>query len=279
MNVPEFVIREKVKQFLMEDISSGDLTSILVPDSIRRAEIIAKEKGIFAGGEVARIAFDIMDVDVNYSIPDGSSFEEKQVLMEVEGKTRNILMAERTVLNILMKMSGIATTTKFMVERASKVNPSVRIAATRKTTPGFRLFEKMAVKIAGGDTHRYGLSDAVLIKNNHIIASGGIEQVLKTVKNASFTKKIEVEVRRLEDGIYAAKEVDIIMFDNMKPEEIEAVVKKLNELNLREKVILEASGNITPDNVEEYAKTGVDVISSGYITHSAQPVDMSLYLV
>ncbi|HID42456.1 MAG TPA: carboxylating nicotinate-nucleotide diphosphorylase [Archaeoglobaceae archaeon] len=279
MNVPEFVIREKVKQFLMEDISSGDLTSILVPDSIRRAEIIAKEKGIFAGGEVARIAFDIMDVDVNYSIPDGSSFEEKQVLMEVEGKTRNILMAERTVLNILMKMSGIATTTKFMVERANKVNPSVRIAATRKTTPGFRLFEKMAVKIAGGDTHRYGLSDAVLIKNNHIIASGGIEQVLKTVKNASFTKKIEVEVRRLEDGIYAAKEVDIIMFDNMKPEEIEAVVKKLNELNLREKVVLEASGNITPDNVEEYAKTGVDVISSGYITHSAQPVDMSLYLV
>ena len=279
MNVPEFVIREKVKQFLMEDISSGDLTSILVPDSIRRAEIIAKEKGIFAGGEVARIAFDIMDVDVNYSIPDDSSFEEKQVLMEVEGKTRNILMAERTVLNILMKMSGIATTTKFMVERANKVNPSVRIAATRKTTPGFRLFEKMAVKIAGGDTHRYGLSDAVLIKNNHIIASGGIEQVLKTVKNASFTKKIEVEVRRLEDGIYAAKEVDIIMFDNMKPEEIEAVVKKLNELNLREKVVLEASGNITPDNVEEYAKTGVDVISSGYITHSAQPVDMSLYLV
>jgi nicotinate-nucleotide pyrophosphorylase (carboxylating) len=279
MNVPEFVIREKVKEFLMEDISSGDLTSSLVPDSIRKAEIMAKEKGIFAGGEVARIAFDVMDIDVNYTIPDGSSFEERQVLMEVEGKTRNILMAERTVLNMLMKMSGIATATKFMIERARKVNPSVRIAATRKTTPGFRLFEKMAVEIAEGDTHRYSLSDAVLIKSNHIIASGGVENALRIAKNVSFTKKIEIEVRRLEDAIYAAKEADIIMFDNMKPEDIETAVKKLKELNLREKVVLEASGNITPDNVEEYAKTGVDVISSGFITHSAQPVDMSLYLV
>ena len=279
MSIPEFVVKEKVKNFLMEDLSSGDLTSALIPDSVRKAEIVAKEKGVFAGSEVARIAFDIMDVEVTYSIPDGDSFEEKQAVMKVKGNARNILMAERTVLNILMKMSGIATTTRLMIQKAKKVNPSVKIAATRKTTPGFRLFEKMAVEVGGGDAHRFSLGDAILIKNNHIKAAGGIKEVLEKVSNASFTKKIEVEVNKLEDAVNAAYSADIIMFDNMKAEEVRKAVEKLEELGLREKIILEVSGNITPSNIEEYAKTGVDVISSGYITHSAKPVDMSLYLL
>lgn len=279
MNIPEFVIKGEVKKFLMEDLSIGDLTSALIPDDKKRAEIITKKKGIFAGSKVAETTFGIMDVEVNYSVPDGNCIEEGQVVMQVEGGARNILMTERTVLNIIMKMSGIATITKLMLEKAKKVNPSIRISATRKTTPGFRLFEKMAVDIAGGDTHRFGMGDAVLIKNNHISAAGGIKKALKIARTVSFTKKIEIEVGNIEDAIVAANEgVDIIMFDNMNPEEIKKAINRLEELELRENVILEASGNIRPENVEEYAETGVDVLSSGYITHSAESLDMSLRL-
>jgi len=218
-----------------------------------------------------------MNVEIVNSIEDGSEIRYGDVVMEVEGKAKNILMCERTVLNILMKMSGIATVTAKMVEKAKKVNPDIIIAATRKTMPGFRIFEKMAVSIGGGDTHRFSLGDCVLIKDNHIAVAGGLIEAIKFAKAASFTKKIEVEVKSVEDALTVAREgVDIIMFDNMSPNEIREAVKILEKEGLRERIILEASGGITPDNVEEYASTGVDVLSSGYITHSSKALDLSL---
>lgn len=272
---PEFLIRKKLLEFLEEDLSMGDITN--VPDCIAKAAIISKDNGVIAGVEVAKIAFDIMNVEIVNSIEDGSEIRYGDVVMEVEGKAKNILMCERTVLNILMKMSGIATVTAKMVEKAKKVNPDVIIAATRKTMPGFRIFEKMAVSIGGGDTHRFSLGDCVLIKDNHIAVAGGLIEAIKFAKAASFTKKIEVEVKSVEDALTVAREgVDIIMFDNMSPNEIREAVKILEKEGLRERIILEASGGITPDNVEEYASTGVDVLSSGYITHSSKALDLSL---
>jgi nicotinate-nucleotide pyrophosphorylase (carboxylating) len=260
----------------MEDLATGDVTSAFIPDVEVKAEIITKQRGIVAGVEIAQIVFEIMNLHVS-PIADGSFVEEKQRVMGIEGKARSILMAERTALNILMKMSGIATVTKRMLEKARKWNSSIKIAATRKTTPGFRLFEKLAVAIGGGDVHRYCLGDAILIKNNHIKVAGSVKKAIRLAKSASFIKKVEVEVRNIDEAIEAAKEgVDVIMFDNMKPDEITIAIKKLEKLGLRDKIILEASGDIKPENVEEFAKTGVDVLSSGYIIHSAKPLDMSL---
>jgi len=276
--MPRLVIEEHVRRFLMEDLALGDVTALAVPDIDIRAEIVAKQEGVVAGVEVAKIVFELMDVEVKRTIPDGSNVSRGQKVMYIEGKVRNILMAERTALNILTRMSGIATVTRNMLEKARKKNPAIKIAATRKTTPGFRLFEKMAVAIGGGDMHRYCLGDAVLIKNNHI-AITGIEDAIESAKAVSFTKKIEVEVRSVEEAVKVAKHVDIIMFDNMEPDEIKKAVKELENLGLRKRLILEASGGINPENVEEYACTGVDVLSSGYIIHSAKPLDMSLYLV
>jgi nicotinate-nucleotide pyrophosphorylase (carboxylating) len=278
MIFPKFLIRKKLVEFLEEDLSMGDVTNI--PDCTAKAAIISKDNGIIAGVEVARIAFDIMNLNVINSIEDGSKIRYGDVVMEVEGKAKDILMCERTVLNILMRMSGIATTTARMVEIARKVNPDVVVAATRKTTPGFRIFEKMAVYIGGGDMHRFSLGDCVLIKNNHVAIAGSLVEAIKFARAASFTKKIEVEVRSVEEALTAAREgVDIIMFDNMSPSEIREAVKALEKEGLRERVILEASGGITPDNVEEYASTGVDVLSSGFLTHSSKVLDLSLKIV
>jgi len=277
MFVPRFVIKEYIKKFLEEDLYFGDITSI--PNKPVKARIVTKQSCIIAGIEVAKIAFDIADVEVVNTVRDGEPVEKSRIIMELRGRARDILAVERTVLNILMRMSGIATLTREMVEKARSVNPSIRIAATRKTTPGFRLFEKMAVVIGGGDPHRFNLSDCVLIKNNHITVVGSVKEAIRIAKSASFTKKIEIEVRKVDEAIEAAKEgVDIIMFDNMDAKEIKSAVKILEELGLRDSVILEASGGITLENVEEYASTGVDILSSGYIIHSARPIDMSLYI-
>jgi nicotinate-nucleotide pyrophosphorylase (carboxylating) len=221
-----------------------------------------------------------MDVSVADSVTDGSMVKKNQVVMNVEGSSGNILMAERTALNILGRMSGIATVTKGMVEKARRVNPSIRIAATRKTTPGFRIFEKMAAVIGGADSHRFFTGDAVLIKNNHLLLIGSVKKALQLAKSTSFIRKIEIEVRSLNEAIEAAEEcVDVIMFDNMSPDMIRAVMDRIEELGLGKNILFEASGGIKPENVEEYARTGVDIISSGYITHSARMLNVSLYLV
>jgi nicotinate-nucleotide pyrophosphorylase (carboxylating) len=243
------------------------------------ANIISKDDGVIAGVKVAKIAFESFGIEVFSSIKDGDLVSKGDVVMRVKGNSKDILMLERTVLNILMRMSGIATVTAEMVEKARNVNSNVKIAATRKTTPGFRIFEKMAVEIGGGDAHRFGLGDCVMVKDNHIAVVGDLVKAIRLAKSASFTKKIEVEVRSVEEALIAAKEgVDVIMLDNFKPWEIEKVITLLEKEGVRKKVLLEVSGGITPENVKEYAKTGVDVISTGYITHSAKALDLSLII-
>jgi nicotinate-nucleotide pyrophosphorylase (carboxylating) len=273
---PNFILKRKIAEFLEEDLSLGDVSIEGIPKVFAEAELICKEEGVIAGIEVVKLACDMLNIDVLSSIKDGSNVSAGDVVMEIRGEARNILMAERTILNILMKMSGIATTTAEIVKKAKRVNPKVVIAGTRKTTPGFRIFEKIAISIGGGDPHRFGLGDCVLIKNNHIAILGDLIKAIRVAK-ASFTKKIEVEVGSFEEAIKAAKEgVDIIMLDNMKPEEIKRTVKELENKGLRNNLILEVSGGINPENVKEYALTGVDVLSSGYITHSSRALDLSL---
>ena len=196
-----------------------------------------------------------------------------------KGRAKNILLAERVVLNILARLSGIATATHQVVSIAQQTNPNVRIAATRKTTPGFRYFEKYAVQIGQGDPHRFGLSDAVLIKDNHLILIESIPRALELAKqNVSFGKIIEIEVESVNDAILAAKhKADAILLDNMSTTTIKDVDRSLKELNLRKGVILEASGGITLQNVAEYAEY-VDIVSLGALTHSVTALDFSLEL-
>lgn len=269
MNFPRFLIEEKLKEFLREDLAFGDITPS--PDVDVVAEIVCKSSGVVAGIEVVKVLFEILNVRVKESVRDGQKVKEGEVVAILEGRAKDVLAGERTALNILARMSGIATATREMVEVAG-----IRVAATRKTTPGFRIFEKMAVAVGGGDTHRLALGDAVLVKDNHI-AVMGIEKAVKAAKRASFTKKVEVEVSSAEDAVKAVKcGADIVMFDNMSPQDVAEAVKMLERLGLRNKVVLEASGGITPENARRFASTGVDVISSGYITHSAKPLDFSL---
>jgi nicotinate-nucleotide pyrophosphorylase (carboxylating) len=194
-------------------------------------------------------------------------------VLEVVGSARKILQSERLVLNFMARMSGISTLTRECVLLAG----GVRVAATRKTTPGFRLFEKRAVYLGGGDTHRFNLSDAILIKDNHIMILGLKECLRRAKDKSSFTKKIEVEIESLEDMLIAAREgADIIMFDNMDPAKIAEGVDVLKKEGLREGVILEASGGITLDNIKDYGRSGVDVISLGALTKDARWIDLSL---
>ncbi len=273
--IPDFIIKKKVLEYLEEDLYYGDIT--FVEEKRVRAKIVSKDTGVIAGVRVAKIAFESFGVNVFESIRDGTRIKNGDTIMEIEGNSRDIIMLERTILNILMRMSGIATVTSEMVEKARSVNPRVRIAATRKTTPGFRIFEKMAVEIGGGDPHRFGLGDCVMIKDNHIAVAGDLVKAIRLAKLVSFTKKIEVEVKSIDEALIAAREgVDIIMLDNFKPREVEETINLLERENLRDKVLVEVSGGITPKNVKEYAKTGVDIISSGYITHSARALDLSL---
>jgi nicotinate-nucleotide pyrophosphorylase (carboxylating) len=198
--------------------------------------------------------------------------------MKVSGDARTVLSVERTILNFISRMSGIATTTKRLTEKLKKVNAKVKIAATRKTAPGLLYFDKKAVLIGGGDPHRLHLGDMVLVKDNHIAVAGSIENAVKNAKQSvSFSKKIEVEVTRVTDVLKAAEAgADIIMLDNFSPKQIKKAVELLKKAGFFGKILLEASGKITAENLLEYAATNVDVISLGELTHSVQAVDVNL---
>jgi len=273
-------VEQKVREALLEDLGFTDLTSeILVPEEAwAEAEIVAKEEGILAGIEEAKTAFELLGAEVLEALEDGSMVRPGDVVMRVRGPARALLAAERTALNFLMRMSGIATSTANMVKKARSVNPKVRIAATRKTAPGLRFFDKKAVEIGGGDTHRFRLEDCVLIKDNHIAIIGSVsEAVRKAREKVSFTKKVEVEVSSPEEAVEAARAgADIIMLDNFTVEDVLKALRALEEEGLRASVLVEASGRIGPENVADYARTGVDVISSGYLTHSARALDFSM---
>lgn len=257
-----------------EDLGEWDDSSSLVPEIPARAVVIAKEDCIISGLEEAEEIFDYFGLVAERLYDDGEFVPAAGVVITVCGNARKIMQSERLVLNFMARMSGISTLTRECVLCAGG---RARIAATRKTTPGFRVFEKKAVFLGGGDTHRFNLSDAVLIKDNHIKILG-LEECLSRARNrASFTKKIEVEVESLDDMLTAVNGgADIIMFDNMAPTEIAHGVELLQNTGLQGRALLEASGGITLDNIKEYAASGVDVISLGALTRNARWIDFSL---
>ncbi len=267
-------LRRKLEQFLMEDIGHSDITTEgLGVDKNVSASIIAKEEGIIAGTEFAKEVFKILDEKIKFPfcIKDGTYVNRGDEILNLEGSACSILKGERVALNILQRLSGIATTTSRFVEKIKGLK--TKILDTRKTTPGFRAFEKYAVTVGGGLNHRFALYDMVMIKDNHIAVSGGIKEAVERIKrNVSPMVKIEVEVSDLDQLIEAVSlNVDIIMLDNMSLDMLKEAVHIVNG-----RVLLEASGNITLDNVKEVALTGVDFISSGSIIHSSKWLDLSL---
>mgnify|MGYP000872135324 CR=1 FL=1 len=277
MELNWFVIDEIIKRSLAEDLGRGDITtdSIIPVGTQAFGHFIAKSSGVVAGITVAARTFALLSPDIQMRIryKDGSRVVAGELIAEVEGPARPILWGERVALNFLQRMSGIATMTANMV--ASVKDLGVGIVDTRKTTPGLRLLEKYAVRQGGGVNHRMGLDDAVLIKDNHIAVAGGIKQAISMVRaNVSHMVKIEVETEN-ETEVREALEAgaDVIMLDNMSPDEMAKMVKLINK-----RAIVEASGNVKLDTVKAIAKTGVDVISVGALTHSVSSLDISLDL-
>ncbi|RLI42224.1 carboxylating nicotinate-nucleotide diphosphorylase [Candidatus Bathyarchaeota archaeon] len=280
MFLPRKILEEKLRSILTEDLGKGDVTTmLLIPaDSTAEAEVIARESGVIAGIEEAEVLAESLGLKVKNLVSDGEEVKTGKVLMKISGKTRIILAAERTILNILSRMSGIATATRKLVNKLKRRKLKTRVACTRKVAPGLLYFDKKAVLIGGGDTHRLCLDDMILIKDNHIAVVGSVEKAVKTAREkVSFSKKIEVEVTRVEDALKAAKAgADIIMLDNFHPKQIEKTVKTLKKSGFYGKVLLEASGGITAKNILEFASTGANIVSLGEITHSVKALNISL---
>ncbi len=269
-----------IKFMLKEDEGFGDITSnALIPeDKTFYAKLVSKDDGILAGIEVIKGMFEEYGIDILSSMDDGDKIKKGDILLELEGNARKILLLERTALNLLMRMSGVATKTNRIVKSVNEINDKIRVAGTRKTAPALQKFDKMAISIGGGDPHRSALDDMVLIKDNHIAVVGSVEEALKRAKkNVSFSKKIEIEVENADDAVIAAKNgADIIMFDNMSPNEAQDTLDILIENGLRENVLIEISGGITEDNILDYAPLDVDIISLGSLTHQASSLNFSL---
>ncbi len=268
------IIDNLIIEAIKEDVPQSDITTefIISDESICKVDLIAKENGIIAGLPVFERVFKILGgVNIEFFKEDGEVVIEGQCIATIKGKTKHILTGERTALNYLQRMSGIATLTKTYTDKL--LGTGVKILDTRKTTPNMRIFEKYSVRIGGGYNHRYNLSDGVLIKENHISAAGGIKEAVNIIReNVSFVKKIEVEVETLEqinEAIDAG--VDIIMLDNMNVDSMKNAVEIINK-----KALIEASGNITLDNILKVASSGVDYISVGALTHSYKVLDMSM---
>jgi nicotinate-nucleotide pyrophosphorylase (carboxylating) len=263
-------------RFIEEDAPFGDVTSeAVIPEGMKaKAVIIAKGEGIIAGVEEAKALFEHFGVKVDVKKRDGEEVGKGDIILELEGDARAILLVERTALNVMGRMSGIATEVRKLVEKVKVINPKVRVAGTRKTL--LKPIDKRAILIGGGEPHRFSLSDAILIKDNHL-ALVPLEEAIKRAKAFSVYKVVEVEVESLEDALKAAKAgADVIMLDNMNPEEIAEVLTVLKREGLRERVKIEVSGGITPENITEYAGLDIDVISLGYLTHSVKNFDVSL---
>lgn len=260
-----------IREFLEEDIGSGDITTAMtVPDTDGRAVITMEEDGIVAGLEEAAEVFAVMGCDSTPLFKDGDRVKTGSRVMSISGPLRGLITAERTALNFIMRMSGIATATSDAVA----VGDGMIIAATRKTTPGFSAYEKKAVKIGGGDPHRLRLDSMILIKDNHIKACGSVRAAMEKVSKAPFSYKIEVEVSNVEDAVTATEMgADIIMADNTDPEQtgrIRDAVKSIND-----KVLIEASGCIGIDTLKDYVGVA-DIISMGCLTHSAKALQFSM---
>jgi nicotinate-nucleotide pyrophosphorylase [carboxylating] (EC 2.4.2.19) len=265
----------QIDRWLQEDIGHHDVTNDVTGETSGR--LVAKEAGVAAGIEAAAAVFDHLGVDADREIDDGDAIDAGETVLTTSGPARETLRAERVAVNLAGHASGVATKTRAAVDRADGVSNDVRIAGTRKTTPGLRGVEKRAIAAGGGDTHRLDLSQMVMIKENHI-AEMGLETAVETFRErASFATKIEVEAESAEQAQRAAAAgADIVLLDNMTPAETEDTVDALGELgDDATDVLTEASGGITLDDVTDYAATGVDIISMGSLTHSASSLDFS----
>jgi nicotinate-nucleotide pyrophosphorylase (carboxylating) len=270
------IVMDEITRFLSEDLGKkGDITSdALFTTQRARAVIFAKQDCIIAGLQEAQRVFKKTGATTTVLVKDGDAVTNGKTVMEIEGFIRSILKGERLALNLIGRMSGIATETKKIVQRCTKINPKVTIAATRKTTPGFRLFEKKAVILGGGEPHRYGLYDAVLIKDNHLKMIGSVETAIKRTRRKFRNKSIEIEVENEPDALTAAKmNVGVIMLDNLDPKRGKNIARKIRKIN--PDILIEVSGGITPENIEKYASFA-DRISLGYLTHSIKNIDFSL---
>jgi nicotinate-nucleotide pyrophosphorylase (carboxylating) len=274
------VLLDYLLQFVKEDAPSGDVTSAtIIPDISCNAVIRAEQEGIIAGLEEASTLFSHFGVSVTHIAKDGDAVCQNDSLLLLNGDAKKILLVERTALNIIGRMSGIATQTRKISDIVSAINPDCRVAATRKTSPGFRILDKKAVKIGGGDPHRMNLSDGILIKDNHLaLVPPGI--AIQAAKMGTSYKKIEIEVETPENALFAAKAgADIIMLDNMSPGQINRTISVLKSEGLRERVIIELSGGIDESSLPRYAALNVDVISLGALTHSVRNFSVNLEIM
>jgi len=279
----ELYLERVVREALAEDIGSADVTtSVLISAACRSAaHVIAHQKLVVAGTDAAELAFKLLDPSVQFDleVPDGASVEPDEQIAVISGETAPILSAERVALNFLQRMSGIATLTRRYVQQCEGLN--VRIADTRKTTPGLRILEKQAVRAGGGVNHRMGLYDGILIKENHLrtLGAGAIEQAIEQARRgAHHLMNVELEVSSADAAEAAVRAgADAILLDNMAVAEMTEAVKRVRSVS--EHFIIEASGSVSLDNVRKVAQTGVDIISVGSLTHSAPAVDISLEIV
>lgn len=277
-----FTVRKSLLSSLREDIGTGDITSSAVIGNkfLTSAAILCKESTplVIAGLEEVKLIFEICKCSSNLLVKDGSIVRNGMEVMKIKGEAKNILKAERTALNFLMRMTGIATETKRFVDAVNKFSKRIKIFSTRKTTPGLRYFDIKAVKIGGGNPHRNSLGEMVLIKDNHIILTGSVKNAVLNARRLVGKKiKVECEVTSLDSAIEAIHNgANIVMLDNFSPAEVKRAILQLETMGLRQKCLIEVSGGVNIDNISQYAETKPDMISLGALTHSVKSADFSL---
>ncbi|MCL2711679.1 MAG: carboxylating nicotinate-nucleotide diphosphorylase [Methanomassiliicoccaceae archaeon] len=264
---------DDLRKFLNEDIGTGDITTeMFVPDVDGSADIVCENDAVIAGLEEAGKIFKMLNAKCEKRVKDGARVKKGTAVMTVTGPLKRIMTAERTALNMMMRMSGIATAVNDIVTECMSVNNNIKIAGTRKTTPGFRAYEKKAIILGGGMPHRYGLYDMILVKDNHIKAAGGMMNIVNIIKHTQIDKRIEIEIENIDDAVMAANVADIVMIDNACPAEAERIAAAVRKAG---KAMIEVSGNITAENAAGYAKFA-DIISMGSLTHSVKAIHFSL---
>lgn len=273
----QLLVEQKLREFFNEDIGTGDLTvtAIYHDGDVMKGTLTAKQAGVFSGQAVIETGYSLLDrhAQSNFFIKDGEPVEVGDKIAEVTANVHALLSGERVILNLVQRMSGIATLTALAKQRLN--DPHIQICDTRKTVPGLRMFDKYAVRCGGGMNHRIGLYDGVMIKDNHIVAAGGINEAVKRVKSMlGHMVKIEVETESAEEVREAVEAgADIIMFDNCSPEEIKELLTLVPQ-----HIVTEISGGITLENIAHYQGTGVDYLSLGFLTHSVSSLDISFNL-
>ena len=276
-----FSLRESLVRFLREDIGQGDLTSEYVVDKELKSYSFIRcksELAVVAGLEEAQIIFDMCKCDSKVLVKDGDVVKNGCKVMTIKGRTRSILKAERTALNLIMRMSGIATDTKKFVDIVRTISKDIRITGTRKTAPGLRFFDKKSIELGGGYAHRNTLDEMILIKDNHLAVTNSIREAISMARQmVGKNIMIECEVSDTKSAVEAIKSgADIIMLDNFSPQQAQETISYLKKSGLRKKILVEISGGVNLSNIKEYAYALPDMISVGSLTHSSKSVDFSM---